>query len=105
MLFIQKVFAAVEIPNPSKFTDFGSLISVILQNAFVLAGVLMLVLLVLGGFGVIMGAGSGDTKRMEKSKSTITGAVIGLLIIIGSVWIVQIIEKLTGTNLLNPPIK
>jgi hypothetical protein len=84
----------------AKFKDIGSLVSVIVQNAFVFAGIIALVLLVVGGFGIIASAGSGDTKQMEKGKSAITGAVIGLLIIVGSFWIIQILEKLTGIPLL-----
>lgn len=87
---------------PSSYTNFGSLISVLLRNAFVIAGVVALVFLVLGGFGVIMGAGAGDTKKLEKNKQTIVSAVIGLVLIVGAFWIVQIIGKLTGLNLLNP---
>ena len=64
-----------------------------------LAGVIAFVLLVLGGFGIIVGAG-GDPKQMEKGKQTVTGAVIGLLVVIGSFWIVQLIQYLTGTQLL-----
>ena len=84
----------------AKFKDIGSLVTVIVQNAFVFAGIIVLVLLVIGGFGIIASAGSGDTKRLEKGKSTITGAVIGLLIVVGSFWIIQILETLTGIKLL-----
>ncbi|MBU1326588.1 hypothetical protein KKB64_00175 [Patescibacteria group bacterium] len=82
----------------SSFSTFGDLVDVIVRNAFVLAGVMCFVLLVIGGFGVIMGA--GDTKKTEQSKQAITGAVVGLIIVITSYWIVQIIEKLTGVPLL-----
>lgn len=82
----------------ASFPTFGDLVSVIVRNAFVLAGIMCFILLVIGGFGVIMG--SGDTKKAEQSKQAITGAVTGLLIVIASYWIVQIIEKLTGVPLL-----
>ena len=104
---MQQVYAQVNIANtfePAKnFDTLGKLVSVIVQNAFVIAGVIAFVLLVLGGFGIIVSAGSGDTKKLEQGQKTITSAVIGLLIIVGSFWIVQIIEKLTGLTLL--PIK
>lgn len=66
---------------PAKtFSDFGSIVSVIVKNAVVLAGIISLFLLILGGFGVIVGAGSGDTKKLEQSKKAVTGAVVGLLV-------------------------
>jgi hypothetical protein len=106
---MERVYAAVDIgrefPAITKFTDIGSLISVIVPNAFVLAGIIIFVLLVFAGFGMIAAAGSGDTKKLESGKKTITAAVIGLLVIVGSFWIIQIIETLTGMKgQLLPPI-
>jgi len=107
--FMSRVFAQVPIENyfsPAKtFPDFGTLVAVIVKNALMLAGVACFILLVLGGVGLITGAGGGDTKKLEKGKQTITGAVMGLVIIIASLWIVQIIEYLTGISLLSPVLK
>jgi Flp pilus assembly protein protease CpaA len=103
---MERVLADVSLSDPNVFapakyfTKLGDLVSVIVPNAFVLAGIIAFILLVLGGFGIIAGAGSGDTKRMEQGKKAITGAAIGLIIIIGSFWIIQIIQKLTGMTLL-----
>jgi hypothetical protein len=91
-------------PMASKFPDFGTLVNVIVQNALMFAGVITFVILVFGGLSVIMGAGGGDTKQLEKGKKAITGAVIGLIIVVTAVWIIQIIEKITGLNLLKPEI-
>lgn len=84
------------------FQTFGDLVTVIVQNAFVVAGVICFALLIFGGFGIIVGAGSGDTKRMEQGRQAMSGAVIGLILIVASVWIIQIIEKITGLPLLSP---
>ncbi len=89
-------------PTFGSFPTFGALVSVIVNNAFVIAGVIAFIFLVFGGFSVIMGAGGGDTKKIEQGKETMTQAVLGLLIVIGSLWIIQIIEKLTGLSLLTP---
>lgn len=85
-------------PTWQSFTTIGDLVSVVVKNAFVLAGILCFILLILGGFNVIVSA--GDPKKAEKGKGAITGAVIGLLLVIGSFWIIQIINKLTGLTLL-----
>jgi len=58
--------------------------------------------LIFGGISIIVGAGSGDTKKLEQGKKTLTGALAGLLIVVTSVWLIQIIEKVTGLNLLSP---
>ena len=82
------------------FKDFGSIVTVIVKNAVVFAGIIAFILLVVGGLGVIAGAGSGDTKQMEQSKRAITGAVVGLLIVVLSVLIVQVIATITGAPIL-----
>lgn len=101
---MDKVFA-VDIgslsPTFRSFTTFGALTSVIVKNAFVLAGVISFLLLVFGGFTVIMGAG-GDPKKLEQGKQSMTGAVAGLIIIVASYWIVQVIETVSGMKLLSP---
>ena len=81
---------------------FGDLVSVIVKNAFVLAGVISFILLIFGGFQVIVGA--GDPKKLEKGRGAIIGAVIGLLLVFGSFWIIQIIEIVTGKAILTPGI-
>ncbi len=85
----------------NSFKDIGSLVSVITSNAFVLAGLLAFIFIVVGGFAIIMGAGSGDPKRMESGKKTLTMAVVGLLVIIFSYWIVNLIGLVLGVNPLN----
>jgi hypothetical protein len=99
---MERVFAAPVDLNSFAFTQtfptFGSLVSVILKNAFVIAGIIAFLLLVFGGFTVIIGAG-GDSKKLEQGKQAMTGAAAGLLLIVTAVWIVQIIEKVTGLSL------
>ncbi len=103
---MDKIFAAVDISKEftpaTQFPTFGDLVNVIVKNAFMFAGVITFVLLIFGGFGFIVGAGSGDTKKMEQAQKTITGAVVGLLIVVASYWIIQILEKITGVQLLTP---
>lgn len=101
---MNNVYAAVNIGEkfgPAKtFDTYGSLVTVIVKNAFVLAGVVAFILIVFGGFSVIMGAGGGDSKRMEQGKQTLTMAVVGLIIVIGSYSIIQILSVVTGFSLL-----
>lgn len=87
--------------SPAKtFLTFGDLVNVVVRNAFTLAGIITFILLIFGGFTVIVGAGSGDGKQLEKGRETLTWAVAGLIVVVTSVWLIQIIEKITGLNLL-----
>jgi hypothetical protein len=101
---MEHVFAQVPLDDPairvSPFQDFGSLVNIIVKNAFVFAGIITFFLLVFGGLSVIMGAGAGDSKKMESGKKTITGAVIGLLVVFAAYWIIEILQKITGIKLL-----
>ncbi|MBI5620188.1 hypothetical protein HY949_00225 [Candidatus Gottesmanbacteria bacterium] len=89
-------------PTFAQFDTFGALVSVVVRNAFVLAGIISFLLLVFGGFSVIMAAGSCDTKELEKGQKTITYAILGLILVVTSYWIVQIIEKISGVHLITP---
>ena len=84
-------------PNPN-LTTYGMVVSAIVKNAFMLAGVISFILLIFGGFQVIVSA--GDAKKAESGKAAMTGAVTGLLIVFGSYLIVQIIHVLTGVDIL-----
>lgn len=81
----------------------GSLVSIILSNALIIAGVILLILLILGGFSIIMGAGQSDPQRVEQGKKAATAAIIGFIIIFAAYWIIQIVELVTGIQILNNP--
>lgn len=109
---MERIFANNPIPSvaisqvfspASKFPDFGSLVNILLKNALVVAGIICLVLLILGGFGFIVSAG-GDAKAKEKGKNMITSALTGLILIIAAYWIIEIIQIILGVNILNPGI-
>lgn len=79
------------------YTNLGDLINLVVRNLFVLAGVIFLFLLILGGIGIIAG---GSTKSVEEGQKKITTAIIGFLIMFSAYWIVKIVEILTGIPIL-----
>lgn len=101
---MNRVYAQVSLKDvfqpASNFEKIGDVLSVVVQNAFTLAGILFFILIVGAGFGMISGAGSGDPKKMEQGKKALTGAVLGFILILGSFWIMQVIGILTGRNFL-----
>ncbi len=88
--------------NPP-FKTLGEFVTVVLNNAFYLAGFLFLILLIAGALSFIIGAGNQNPEKLEKSKKTITWALIGFLIVISAYFIMQIIQVITKVNILGPP--
>jgi ascorbate-specific PTS system EIIC-type component UlaA len=80
--------------------DVGKLVSIIVSNAIIVAGVIMLFLFVGGGIAMIVGAGKNNPEQAGKGKQAVTAAVIGFVIIFAAYWIVQLIGKITGINIL-----
>lgn len=78
------------------YPNLASLINIIVPNLFVLAGVLFLFLLILGGFSIIY---SDSTKGVEEGKKKITTAVLGFLVMFSAYWIIQIVTFVTGVQI------
>ena len=83
----------------SIFPDLGTLISILLPNVYVLAGILLLLLLLFGGFGIIMGTSGGNPEQTAKGGKAVGAALGGFLIIFLSYWIIKIIEIITGISI------
>lgn len=81
----------------------GDLVSLFLNGAFVIAGILVLVLFLVGGFSIIAGAGNENPEAAQKGKNAITGAIAGFVIIFAAYWIIRIIEIMTGSNFITEP--
>lgn len=87
--------------NLSSYTSLSQILSPLLKNALTLAGIIFLALILVGGIGMIASAGNGDQKKSEQSKKTITSAVIGFVVVFAAYLLIQLIEVLTGLNMLN----
>jgi hypothetical protein len=77
-------------------TGIGRIVSIFLNLAFVLAGLILLFFFILGGIGMISSAGQNDPQKAEQAKKTLTSAVIGFVIVFASYWIVKLIGSLVG---------
>jgi len=82
---------------------FAYFVSIILSNAIVIAGILLLFLLIFGGISIIIGAGSGKKDDIAKGQKAVTAAVAGFLIIFTAYWIIRIIEIITGLGTISGP--
>jgi hypothetical protein len=75
----------------------GGIISKLLEFAFPLAGIILFVMLIWGGFEMLYGAST--SKAMEAGKNRITSAIIGFFLLFASFWIIQIIEVVFGITI------
>lgn len=74
----------------------SGLVTLFLNIAFVLAGIILLFFFILGGIGLIGSAGQSDPQKAETAKKTITSAVIGFIVVFVSYWIVKLIGQFLG---------
>lgn len=93
-----------KITQAPQFQTTGALISIILKNVYMAAGVFLLFLLIFGGISIILGAGGGDPKKAGQGQKAITAAIGGFFLIFASYWIIQLITYLTGIQILSPII-
>jgi len=84
------------ISDPATLKDFEFIFSRILSLATTLAGLVCFIMLIIGGFKYL--TSTGDPKQTASAKGTITWAIVGLVIIIGSWFVLQLIEEITGVR-------
>lgn len=99
---IPKAVYAIDIGDPDiwrwaqNFGSLADLVSFLLPKILLLGGIIFFILIIIGGLGMIAGAGSGDAHANEGRQKALTYAVVGFIIMIGAYWILQIINYVTG---------
>lgn len=68
----------------------------IVQAVVALAGVALFVMLLIGGFHFLFSG--GDQKKLEAARGTMTGAIIGIVIIVTAFLILNTIAVFTGVE-------
>ena len=76
----------------------GDVFSEILKYVFILAGLAFFLYLILAGFQLM--TSGGDPAGIQAAQGKILNAVIGLVVIFTSYWLVQIIETVFGMTIL-----
>jgi len=100
-LIIPKVFAQdwsnKEKPDdPAILQDLAVIVERVLNIAVRLAGIAAFVMLIVGGFQYL--TAGGDPKKTQAASSTLTYAILGLVIVIAAWFILLFIEKFTGVK-------
>ena len=86
----------------SKYPNFSSLLSIFIKNSITVVSILLVILLISGGLIYIISAGNQDPKNAEKGLKIIQSTAIGFIVVFLSYAIVQVIQTITGLNILNP---
>ncbi len=71
----------------------ATLVNIIVQNVFLLAGIILFLMIIFAGFKFAM---SGQAAGKEGAKDIIKAVAIGFLVLFCSYWIIQIVEAVTG---------
>ena len=82
-----------------KFADakIGDIVSALLTYIFRLAGIILFIFLILGGFELL--TSGGNPEKAKKAQGRITSALIGFLIIFLAYWITQLLEVIFGISI------
>ncbi len=84
------------------FSDLGHLVSTLLSNVYAIMAVVFLVLIIIAGWGMIVGAGKGEGGKVQEGGKAVSAAIIGFVFIFLSFLIVRVIEVITGAEILDP---
>lgn len=106
-LFTQPVYAVrvEDIPGPWKyFTSIADLITVLLPNVLLIAGVCLFIIILVMGFRMMQSGGDGDTEGMAKGRQALTYAIGGFVLIFTAYFVIQLVEFLTGVKIFNPDL-
>lgn len=78
--------------------SFGEIISLLLPYVFILAGLILFILLIIGGFEYL--TSGGDQKKVASAQARLTNAFVGFIIIFVSYWLIQLLETILGIDIL-----
>ncbi len=79
--------------------DVGGILTKILPILLSLAGLILLGMLVFGGFTML--AGAADKESQEKGKKMVTSALSGFAIIFLAFWIAQLLQVIFNINIVS----
>jgi hypothetical protein len=79
-----------------EFTNLASIVNLAMGYLFPIAGIILLLYLVWGGFDYMLAM--GDPKKAAVGKGKITNAILGFFLIFAAFWILQILQFLFKLN-------
>jgi len=92
-MLVKEVYAS---PRPATFSDLEGMFSNLIGSLLSLAGIVLFVMILIGGFKYI--TSGGNAEAAAGARRTITYAIIGLIVVAGAYLVLVIIETLTGAR-------
>jgi hypothetical protein len=88
------------------FSTIGGAISVLLPNVIIACGILFFLLIIYGGYQLIVLGGQWNLspQKVTQAKTMTYYGAIGFLLVLSAYFILQITGVITGINFLNPPV-
>lgn len=80
-------------------TGLGQLVSILLNNAITVAGVILIFLLIYAGSR--MQSNWEDPEAIKEGQKTITYSLLGFVVVVAAYFLIKIIESSTGVAILN----
>lgn len=93
-LVVAKTIISPAYAQPAKFSDIEKVVQNIIGLLTPFAAIALLIMLVVGAFKFL--TSGGDPKAVAGARSTLTYAIIGVILIIVSFLVLKLIEALTG---------
>lgn len=75
----------------------GGIMTRVLVFAFPIAGMILFVMIIWGGFEMLSGAAT--KKSLDAGKQRVTAGIVGFVLLFASYWLVQIIEVVFSVNI------
>ncbi len=85
--------------NTTAFGNLGVVISTIIGVLTIIATIWLTIKLIIGAIGII--SAGGDKSKLAQSRSSLTMAIVGFVIVISSYFIIKLVEQITGLSLLS----
>lgn len=83
-------------PEGFRITSLADLIGTIIPYFILFAGIGMLLMLIAGGFQLLMGG--SDPKQIEMGKKRITYSIVGFIVVFIAYWLVQAFTIIFGLS-------
>ena len=90
--WIQTTLPSSDLRGADGNITIGSIISALLPYIFGIAGFLILIYIVLGGYQVLIS--QGDPKLIAAGQEKITYAIVGFIVMFSAFWIVQLAGRI-----------
>jgi low temperature requirement protein LtrA len=80
----------------STYKNPTDLVNVLVNNLMVVGGIILFLMILLAGFKFLQ----DTTKGKEEAAKILKTALVGFILMFSAFWIVQIIQVMTGTNII-----